>query len=326
MNSQVSTDLEISQRGILKPLLQVLRFLNSQLTVSSKTHLESVCECVRLVFRIFYSLNVFGLTEIMEPDLKEWMRNLFNYLEFSHELLEAVDPEKITPLDSMKAAVCEILNVFIQVNEEDFEEYLEQFVSCVWTVLSKVTIHPSQDKLVISALSFLTAVAKGTHVQIFERENVLQQIFTAIIVPSLKLREDDIEMFEMNGIEYIRRDTEGSDSDTRRRSAADLVRTLADPFPNEVTRLCTSYIGSLLESFSQNPTANVYDKDCAIFMVVALAVKGKTVSQGATSINSLVPLMQFWKEQIEPEILAIHGVNHAPLLKADALKFLNTFR
>eukprot|EP00210_Caulerpa_lentillifera_P007259 g6945.t1 len=326
MNSQVSTDLEISQRGILKPLLQVLRFLNSQLTVSSKVQMEEVCECVRLVFRIFYSLNVFGLTEIMEPDLKEWMRSLFNYLEFSPELLVKVDRENISPLDSMKAAVCEILNVFIQVNEEDFEEYLEQFVSCVWNVLSKVTIHPCQDKLVISALSFLTAVAKGTHVQIFERENVLQQIFTAVIVPSLKLREDDIELFEMNGIEYIRRDTEGSDSDTRRRAAADLVRTLAEPFPNEVTRLCTSYIGSLLESYHQNPVANIYDKDCAIFMVVALAVKGKTVSQGATSINSLVPLMQFWKEQIEPEILAIHGVNHAPLLKADALKFLNTFR
>jgi len=61
-------------------------------------------------------------------------------------------------------------------------------------------------------------------------------------------------------------------------------------------------------------------------MVVALAVKGKTASLGATAINAFVPLMQFWKEQIEPEILGANGINNAPLLKADALKFLTTFR
>ena len=47
---------------------------------------------------------------------------------------------------------------------------------------------------------------------------------------------------------------------------------------------------------------------------------------GATTVNSLVPLTQFWKDQIEPEIVAAGGVNQAPLLKADALKFLTTFR
>ena len=78
-------------------------------------------------------------------------------------------------------------------------------------------------------------------------------------------------------------------------------------------------------------------------MVVALAVKGmfvqtmprvtrrvlgKTASMGATTLNTSVPLMQFWKEQIEPEILTVTDgdVNRTPLLKADALKFLNTFR
>ena len=53
---------------------------------------------------------------------------------------------------------------------------------------------------------------------------------------------------------------------------------------------------------------------------------GKTASMGATNISSLVPVMEFWKEQIEPEIMAAGGVNQAPLLKADALKFLTTFR
>ena len=38
-------------------------------------------------------------------------------------------------------------------------------------------------------------------------------------------------MFELNWIEYVRRDTEGSDQDTRRRAATDLVKALTDKFP-----------------------------------------------------------------------------------------------
>ena len=42
------------------------------------------------------------------------------------------------------------------------------------------------------------------------------------------------EMFEMNWVEYVRRDTEGSDSDTRRRAACELVKALRERFPTEV--------------------------------------------------------------------------------------------
>lgn len=64
MSPQVSNDLEVSQKGMLKPLLGVLHFLDTQLTTTVKQQLEEVCSCVRLVFRIFYSLNVFGITEV----------------------------------------------------------------------------------------------------------------------------------------------------------------------------------------------------------------------------------------------------------------------
>ncbi len=46
----------------------------------------------------------------------------------------------------------------------------------------------------------------------------------------------------MNPLEYIRRDAEGSDSDTRRRAAADLVKSLTEKFPQEVTQLFTGYV------------------------------------------------------------------------------------
>ncbi len=57
-----------------------------------------------------------------------------------------------------------------------------------------------------------------------------------------QVREEDEEVFEMNPIEYIRRDAEGSDSDTRRRAAADLVKSLTEKYPEQVTQLCTGYV------------------------------------------------------------------------------------
>ena len=42
-----------------------------------------------------------------------------------------------------------------------------------------------------------------------------------------QLRESDVELFEDNAEEYIRRDLEGSDVDTRRRAACDLVKGLS---------------------------------------------------------------------------------------------------
>ena len=51
----------------------------------------------------------------------------------------------------------------------------------------------------------------------------------------------------MNPVEYIRRDSEGSDSDTRRRAAADLVRSLAEQFEGQVAELFTGYVAQLLQ-------------------------------------------------------------------------------
>ena len=65
MCAQVSNDLEVSQKGMLKPLLAVLHFLDTQLTTTVRQQLEEILSCVRLIFRIFYSLNTFGITEVM---------------------------------------------------------------------------------------------------------------------------------------------------------------------------------------------------------------------------------------------------------------------
>jgi exportin-2 (importin alpha re-exporter) len=138
------------------------------------------------------------------------------------------------------------------------------------------------------------------------------QICEGIVIPNVSFREDDEEAFEGNYVEYIRKDLEGSDTDTRRRAACDFIRTLADRFPSETTEIVNSYIA---QHWSM--------KDCALHMVMALAVKGKTAAAGATSVNELVNVERFFEEHVVPE-LSTSDVNERPVLKADGLRWASS--
>lgn len=52
----------------------------------------------------------------------------------------------------------------------------------------------------------------------------------------------DEELFEDNPEEYTRRDIEGSDIDTRRRAACDLVNTLGQHFEQRITEIFGQYL------------------------------------------------------------------------------------
>lgn len=94
----------------------------------------------------------------------------------------------------------------------------------------------AQDRLALNAINFLTTVARSVHFALFKDPATLRQVCESIVIPNLRMRPDDKEMFEMNWVEYVRRDTEGSDSDTRRRAASELVKALTERFPTEVGR------------------------------------------------------------------------------------------
>lgn len=132
-------------------------------------------------------------------------------------------------------------------------------------------------------------------------------------------------MFEDNPEEYIRKDIEGSDIDTRRRAVSDLVRTLSQNFESKIVELFSQYLGILLQRYKADPKSNWRSKDTAIYLVSTLASKGATQKHGVTQASQLVPLPSFCQTDIIPE-LERANVNEMPVLKADALKFLMTFR
>ena len=138
------------------------------------------------------------------------------------------------------------------------------------------------------------------------------------------MRESDAEGFEDNPEEYIRRDLEGSDVDTRRRAACDLVKGLSRYFMPQITEIFGKYVKTMLDMYAADPK-KWPSKDAAIYLVTSLATRAKTAKHGITQTNELVNLVEFCNTQIVPE-LKNPNVNESPILKADAIKYVMTFR
>ena len=233
----------------------------------------------------------------------------------------------------MKAAICDNVNLYIEKNEEEFQRFLQTFVQDVWTLLTKTGLEPNKDHLVTSGIRFLTTVANSVHHTLFAGGDTLRQVCESIVIPNLQFREDDEELFESNHVEYIRRDIEGSDSDTRRRGAGELIKGLTAKFPEVMTQSVSGYVTALLGQYASDPRNSWKAKDAAVYLVISLVVKAKSNVKGATEINELVNVTDFFSQQIAPEFSAasaaggkVNGDTGKAVLYADSLKFLTIFR
>ena len=60
-------------------------------------------------------------------------------------------------------------------------------------------------------------------VHLFDNESALREVIGKIVVPNLQIRETDEERFEDDPADFIMTDMEGSDSNSRRKCAQDLL-------------------------------------------------------------------------------------------------------
>jgi exportin-2 (importin alpha re-exporter) len=150
------------------------------------------------------------------------------------------------------------------------------------------------------------------------------QVIEKVVLPNLTLRESDVELFEDEPIEFIRRDLEGSDSDTRRRSTTNFVRQLMTRFEVLVTDTCKQYVDAYLANYQANPGEAWQSKDTATYLFSAIAAKGtSTAAQGVLTVNSNVDVLAFFQNHIASDL---QGDSAHPILKVDAIKYIYVFR
>ncbi|GAB4838288.1 hypothetical protein Ancab_027816 [Ancistrocladus abbreviatus] len=321
-------DLKYCLDNFAAPLLQVFMRTAALIDTAASSGspaatLKPLLESQRLCCRIFYSLNYQDLPEFFEDHMKEWMTEFRKYLTTKYPALEeGGGVDGLALVDEVRAAVCENLSLYMEKNEEEFQGYLSEFAQAVWGLLVTVSAASSRDQLAITAIKFLTTVSTSVGHKLFGDDATLQQICQSIVIPNVMLRDEDEELFEMNYVEYIRRDMEGSDLDTRRRIACELLKGIATNYREKVTAIVSAQIQSMLAKYAENPVGNWKYKDCSIYLVVSLATKK---AGGANVSTDLVDVQSFFTSVIVPELQS-QNVNEYPMLKAGALKFFTMFR
>lgn len=321
-------EIKLVLETFAKPLTELLVVTMglAKTHAANESALRIIYSSLHLMAKVFYSLNSQDLPEFFEDNMETWMNGYHELLTTDVPCLHTGDDEEAGIMEQLRSQICDNLGLYAQKYDEEFGTYMQRFVTDVWELLVSTGIQTKYDSLVSNALHFLSIVAARNHYrQLFEDPRVLASICEKVIIPNMDFRTSDEELFEDNAEEYIRRDIEGSDIETRRRAACDLVKTLSQNFEAKIFEIFGQYLQVLLARYAENPATNWRTKDTAIFLVTSLASRGGTQKHGITQTSELVPLPQFCQEQIVPE-LERANVNELPVLKADALKFIMTFR
>ncbi|KAK1859018.1 hypothetical protein I4F81_001616 [Pyropia yezoensis] len=285
------------------------------------------------VVRVYHSLSWQDLPEYFEDTLASWMGPLVRLLTYENATLgaDAEDSGGGSAVDELHAAVIDVATLY-QAKYDEFRPYLQTFVREAWQLLVRVANVPRYDAVVTSGIRFLTTVARSADFALFGEPATLDQISASIVVPNVGLREEDEELFEDNPLEYIRRDMEGSDGETRRRAAVELVKGLRAHYDAPVTASFSAFVANALKAYAAGAEGAWRGKDAAIYVVTALGWKAGTAAGGATETSSLVDVADFYASHVAPElttaaatVAAGRSVEH-PILVADALKFAITFR
>jgi exportin-2 (importin alpha re-exporter) len=249
--------------------------------------------------------------------MKEWMTGFRAFLTTTYPPPVEADGAP----DSLRAAVCDNLQLYMEKYEEEFRGFLQEFVEAVWGLLMAQTAAPTRGQLAVTAIRFLTTVAESVHHALFGSPEAMKQICDSVVVPNLRLRDDDEELFEGNWVEYVRRDSEGSDADTLRRAACRLLRGLAANYRGQVAALVSAQVQQMLAAYAADHAKNWKEKDAAIYLVITLMQKPGATGGGAP----VVDMESFFTSVIVPELQAPDWLSE-PMLKATVLRFLKEFK
>lgn len=293
-------------------------------TINDQNKLMPIYQSILLCTKIYHSLITQDLPEFFEDRLAEWLPPFLELLNVQVKL-----PDEVTVIEDMKSEICEIASLFVQrySDAENFKEYTQKFAQHIWNLLVTTNQDVQNDTLVSTAIRYLVTVAERPETRpLFQDTNVLNLLCQNVILPNLTLRDIDQELFEDDPEEYVKRDIEGSDIDTRRRAACDLVQALCKFQEIRLIEIFGRFIEDMLKKCEENKAANWKLKDLSIFLYSALAIKGSTRQHGTVSISQHVNVEKFFEEKIVDELLNETQHSGSNVLKADALRYMTTFR
>lgn len=309
------------------PFLTLLSSVDEQISSnqSNQAKLGLLFDVLLVLIKLYYDLNCQDIPEFFEDNIQVGMSIVHKYLAYDNPLLEDEDEhDQASVIAKVKTSIQELVQLYTARYEDVFGPMINEFIQTTWNLLTSVSTQPKNDILVSKSLSFMTAVARiPKYFDVFNNETAMNSITEQIILPNVTLRESDEELFEDDPIEFIRRDLEGSDSDTRRRACTDFLKELKEKNESLVTNVILVHIKKFFEQYQSDPASNWKYKDLSVYLFTSLAINGNVTSTGVSSTNILLDVVDFFTKEIIPDLM--NPVPH-PILRVDAIKYIYTFR
>ena len=308
------------------PFLQLWQSTDNVISQSqSNDALKAHFGTLDLILKLTCDLSSHDMPPQFEENLSSISTLLHKYLTYENAVLDTGSEDEAGLLENVRADVFRVLVLYTKKYEEEFRSHLGHFINSSWNMLTTIGPETKYDLVVSRALEFLTTVASiRQHAESFNNAEVLGQVTEKVVIPNLSLRESDIELFEDEPIEFIRRDLEGSDEDTRRRAATNFLKKLMEQFEKPVTDVVMRYVDHFLTEYAKDRKSNWKAKDTAVHLFSSIAAKGTaTAAKGVLSVNTNVDVLDFFQNNIAEDLT---NADAEPLLKVDAIKYLYIFR
>lgn len=302
MTDDQMSDLSYCQDLFSEPLIETFRDTDSLLQTNSIVSHKSLIQSQTLCLSMCFSLGFKFLPDYFKNNVDSMM------LLFSKYVQSSASPE-LEVLNGLKCALLALINQYIEKHEKDCGRYVSEFVRLIFSLAKD-----SRDEVATYALMYLTIVSTSSHHHyLFGDNSSIKTLCLEAVIPNVLLRVEEEELFNMNYMEFIRRDIELSGVDNRRRMACELLRGLATNYASQVVYVVLLELQKLHRSFSENRAALWRNEVCVIDLVISV---------GDISPGDIVR-MAFQKIILSQ----LHSFDNGsyPMLKARCLKFLAVF-
>mmetsp|Transcript_31117 Transcript_31117/g.54077 ORF Transcript_31117/g.54077 Transcript_31117/m.54077 type:complete len:961 (+) Transcript_31117:1265-4147(+) len=268
---------------------------------------------------VFISLSGQDIPQQFFDTLADWM-GLFKYLLVMHPPILG---DNTSQLYKLKSEVLKSVNMYASKYDEDFEPYCEDFCRSVWELLAANSGKKGYDRFVSSALDFFTIVTYKPSVGPLLGSN-LGVMYSTLILPNMRLSEDDEELAETAPLEFVRMFLEDANEETRRYACSNLVKVLVKQFNEPMCKILADHQVSATAEFLAAPDKTWKDMDALVAMLSSAFPVLYTARGGASSIATTNEHVQTLYGTLIAQTLA-HPAP-LPILKSACLKFIYVYR
>lgn len=103
----------------------------------NETALRVIYSSLGLICKVFYSLNSQDLPEFFEDNMNTWMSAFLELIAADVACLQTGDDDESGVLEHLRSQICDNLCLYAQKYDEEFQPYMQQFVTVVWELLTK---------------------------------------------------------------------------------------------------------------------------------------------------------------------------------------------